>query len=380
MVRYLAWSKIFRRPLIPASMRVAHLVAQRKEDGLTLGRLRNVEVVRRVSTAMNARSEQALELMMRFAERTGLTSQRPSQRYLWTDAFAVCNFLGLARTTGESRYSELALHLIDRVHRILGRHRPDDQRTGWISGLTAEHGEAHPTLGGLRIGKPLPERPADEPMDERLEWDRDGQYFHYLTKWMHALDQVTRSSGQGLFSTWARELAHTAHRAFTSAPPHGGPRRMYWKLSIDLSRPLVASMGQHDPLDGLVTYAQLEATAAGRGPSLADAIADFAAMVDPGGSPRATRSGSAACWSTRIESRSSSSKAPATSVWARPCTKRRESGSGSTSMSQTSVCPRRTVWHSASSGSRSDSRRSSETNGPLAAAPGVRVSLGCRDT
>jgi hypothetical protein len=36
---------------------------------------------------------------------------------------------------------------------------------------------------------------------------------------------------------------------------------MYWKMSIDLSHPLVASMGQHDPLDGLITYLQLQSTA-----------------------------------------------------------------------------------------------------------------------
>lgn len=36
---------------------------------------------------------------------------------------------------------------------------------------------------------------------------------------------------------------------------------MYWKMSIDLSSPLVPSMGQHDPLDGLITYLQLQATA-----------------------------------------------------------------------------------------------------------------------
>lgn len=30
-------------------------------------------------------------------------------------------------------------------------------------------------------------------------------------------------------------------------------------MSIDLSRPLVPSMGQHDPLDGLVTYSELQA-------------------------------------------------------------------------------------------------------------------------
>src|SRR6185369_2766753 len=110
-------------------------------------------------------------------------------------------------------------------------------RRGWISGLSEADGERHPTRGGLRIGKPLPERRSGEPMDERLEWERDGQYFHYLTKWMHALDQVTRATGQPLFNRWARELAQTAYRAFTYKPQDGEPRQMYWKLSIDLSRP-----------------------------------------------------------------------------------------------------------------------------------------------
>jgi len=31
-------------------------------------------------------------------------------------------------------------------------------------------------------GKALNERGADEPVDEHLEWNRDGQYFHYLTR------------------------------------------------------------------------------------------------------------------------------------------------------------------------------------------------------
>jgi hypothetical protein len=223
----------------------------------------------------------AIELMTRFAERTGLTSERPQQRYLWTDAFAVCTFLGLGHVTGASRSTELALRLVRRVHEVLGHHRPDDRRTGWISGLSEEDGEAHPTRSGLRIGKPLPERAPDEPIDERLEWDRDGQYFHYLTKWMHALDQATRWTGQAIFTAWARELAYAAHRAFTYTPYQHARKRMYWKLSIDLSRPLVASMGQHDPLDGLVTYTQLETTAPGSEPSLGHAVADFAAMVEP---------------------------------------------------------------------------------------------------
>jgi hypothetical protein len=47
----------------------------------------------------------------------------------------------------------------------------------WISGLGDDEGTAHPTLGGLRIAKKLRERLPEEPYDDRLEWDRDGQYF-----------------------------------------------------------------------------------------------------------------------------------------------------------------------------------------------------------
>lgn len=230
----------------------------------------------------DTRTAYAVGLMSSFAERTGLIGDTPVRRYLWTDAFAVCNFLGLRSATGDERYTKLALKLVEQVHHELGRHRPDDRRTGWISGLPDRDGDAHPTRGGLRIGKPLPERSATEAIDRDGEWDRDGQYFHYLTKWMHALDHASRATREPVFNVWARELAVAAHRAFTYGPP--GDRRMFWKLSIDLSRPLVPSMGQHDPLDGLVTCAELEATAAELeivpGPSLGRQTADFAQMLD----------------------------------------------------------------------------------------------------
>jgi hypothetical protein len=209
----------------------------------------------------DARMRTAIELMGGFAERTGIASDRPQQRYLWTDAFAVCNFLGLARATGDEQYRRLALRLVDRVHSVLGRHRSDGPRTGWISGLRDQQGEDHPTQGGLRIGKRLAERGPGEPFDESLEWDRDGQYFHYLTKWMHALDMVARSARDPRFSLWARELAAKAHAAFSYAPSGSERSRLYWKMSIDLSRPLVSSMGHHDPLDGFVTLVQLQTTA-----------------------------------------------------------------------------------------------------------------------
>lgn len=222
--------------------------------------------------------EDAASLMMGFADRTGLTGNAPPRRYLWTDAFGVCNFLGLAQATDDDGYRALALTLVDQVHRVLGTYRPDDPRTGWISGLGAKEGEEHPTRGGLRIGKPLPERGVSEPFDERLEWERDGQYFHYLTKWMHALNQAYLRTGNSRYSTWARELAAVAHDAFVRMD--GTRVRMVWKMSTDLSRPLVGSMGHHDPLDGFITCAQLEITKPPKaeGPNLSSEAADFAGM------------------------------------------------------------------------------------------------------
>jgi hypothetical protein len=225
-----------------------------------------------------SRIELACDLMEGFARRTGL-SGGAARRYLWTDAFAVCNFLGLARATGEARWSDLARTLVEDVHRVLGRHRVDDARCGWISGLGEEEGARRPTAGGLRIGKPLPERPPGEPPDDRLEWERDGQYLHYLTKWMHALDQMARATGDATYERQAHELARRAHDAFAWQPGPGTRRRLYWKCSIDLSRPQVASMGQHDALDGLVTCVQLDAGTAGVAPDLQDAARDYASML-----------------------------------------------------------------------------------------------------
>ena len=200
--------------------------------------------------------------MADFADRTGLTTNSHApKRYLWTDAFAVCNFLELFLQTGQEQYKQDAFELVDQVHSILGKHRDDDPRSGWISGLEEKNGKRHPTVGGLRIGKKFNERQADEPHNDCSEWDQDGQYFHYLTKWMHALNRVAQVSGNLQYNRWALELAKTAHTRFTYTSLTSQTKQMYWKMSIDLSRPLVSSMGQHDALDGLITYLQLMATA-----------------------------------------------------------------------------------------------------------------------
>lgn len=202
------------------------------------------------------------ELMASFAERTGLSSEdRAPRRYLWTDAFAVCNFLELAERTGEAGYRDTALRLVDQVHHTLGRHRLDDPRSGWISGLSEKEGARHPTRGGLRIGKERPERRREDAFDQRLEWERDGQYFHYLTKWMHALARVARATSEPRYLEWAVELAQATYAGFSYVAADGR-KRLFWKMSIDLSRPLVPSMGHHDPLDGLLTFRELRSAAA----------------------------------------------------------------------------------------------------------------------
>jgi|SRR5208283_3145201 len=224
------------------------------------------------------------EIMIEFAEMSGLSPAGPSpQRYLWTDAFAVCNFLDLYSETRDKHYMQLATLLVDQVHAILGRHRTDDSRAGWISGLEEQEGTRHPTKGGLRIGKEMNERRPEEPLNERSEWDRDGQYYHYLTQWMHALDCMSRVTGDSTYNRWAIELAKTAHARFLYVLPSGGEKRMYWKMSIDLSYPLVSSMGHHDPLDGLISYSELKATAAkysGQSPDLGAEIADMSLICE----------------------------------------------------------------------------------------------------
>lgn len=214
---------------------------------------------------MPATKADAVHLMSDFAKRTGLMSDAEPKRYLWTDAFALCNWLELYRESRDERYRELCEKLIEQVHCVLGRHRPDDSRTGWLSGLPAEENALHPTQGGLRIGKPLPERRTDEPFDDRLEWERDGQYFHYLTKWIDALIRAAVILDAPRYRTHAADLAKALFVHFLKTSPTGRPVGLSWKMSIDLSRPLVSGSNPHDALDGYVTYRMVQETGGGCG-------------------------------------------------------------------------------------------------------------------
>jgi hypothetical protein len=199
------------------------------------------------------------DIMQRFASRTGLDQGGDpyKRRYLWTDSFAVANYLQLARSTGNDNYHEMALHLVDAVHNSLGRFRSDDRggrADSWLSGSSK-----HPTAAGLRIGKFLNEKQPEDRFDRDTEWDKDGQYFHYLTKWMMALDQMTRHTHDYKYNQWATELISVAADKFVDEDDLGRTR-MYWKMSVDLSRPQVYSQGASDPLDGYITVSRLWST------------------------------------------------------------------------------------------------------------------------
>lgn len=235
---------------------------------------------------MNATERRATagRLLADFAARTGLHGTGDAhRRYLWTDAFAVESLLALHERTGDPWPRDVARRLVDLVHHVLGRHRPDDARHGWLSGMSEAEGERHPTAGGLRIGKPLPERPAGCPIDARLEWERDGQYFHYLTRWMAALERTARSADEPEALRWACELARVAHAAFVHRAPDG-TARIHWKMSIDLARPLVVGSGVHDPIDGLAVTDVLSAARGGFGapdvPSVAREAASYRRICD----------------------------------------------------------------------------------------------------
>jgi len=119
---------------------------------------------------MNNNKTISKSLMIEFAHRTGLTDpNRPGKRYLWTDAFAVCNFLQLYHRTGNPHYKKLAILLIESVHSVLGKYHPEDNCKDYLSGLDETDAKEHPTIGGLRIGKPLIERAPNETYDEKLE-------------------------------------------------------------------------------------------------------------------------------------------------------------------------------------------------------------------
>ncbi len=196
------------------------------------------------------KTEKARDLLEKYLNRTGITGNGDaSDRYLWTDAFAVQGLFGLHHISKNEHYKKQALQLIDRVHEHLGSFHPDDSRKGRISGLSEEEATLHPTMAGLRIGKKLHERRKDESYNAQLEGERDGQYFHYLTQWIHTLLLAHKETSSKKFSIWALELMLASENFIYR---EGDLLGMYWKMDTTLSRPTVDTAGAHDALEGMI--------------------------------------------------------------------------------------------------------------------------------
>ncbi|KAK4217352.1 hypothetical protein QBC37DRAFT_414911 [Rhypophila decipiens] len=167
-------------------------------------------------------------------------------RYLWTDAFGLLNLITLSRELSNPGYLTLARNLVRSVHQTLGRTR--DQKS-----LLPLATDSSPLKGGLRIGK----------MDE-CGSDGDGQYHHYLTIWMFALNRLSLATGEKEWNRMAIELAGGIHPYFVFRRENG-TKRMVWKVSMDLKKVLVPSEGHLDAATGYVVYSLLKRTAEGFG-------------------------------------------------------------------------------------------------------------------
>jgi len=203
-------------------------------------------------------------------------------RYLWTDAFGVVNLITLSKETSSPVYLTLAKQLARTVHDVLGRTRDGTARLPRAT-------DAEPLNGGLRIGK-VTEHGSD----------CDGQYHHYLTLWMFALDRLALATGEKEYSRLAVQLAKAVHPHFVirrGGHGHGddddGPLRMVWKISTDMDTVLVPSEGHLDAATGFVVYRLLQRTAEHLdGPSsgvLGGEIDDYKRLMSRGGKLTASR-------------------------------------------------------------------------------------------
>uniref|UniRef100_A0A915JSW7 Alpha-1,2-Mannosidase n=1 Tax=Romanomermis culicivorax TaxID=13658 RepID=A0A915JSW7_ROMCU len=206
-------------------------------------------------------------------------------RYLWTDAYGVVSFLNLFCITKDEAFLNQAKILIKSVHDVLGKTRDGRERLGNAT-------EDHPTLGGLRLCKfscykslsqsshvQRMKRKIGKPNDEGSSMDGDGQYYHYLTKWMFALNRMTFVTTDSTYNKWAIELAQSIHPHFVEKSESGMAKRMCWKVSINLSKPLVNSEGGLDPYDGYVTYCILRDTS-NDSDTLSSEINDLKNLID----------------------------------------------------------------------------------------------------
>ena len=202
------------------------------------------------------------------SDEAGLCSDGIQRRYLWTDAFGVLcytslanrcccseNYIGKGEEEEEEeaskKYHEAANKLIDVVHSCLGtprsttKKKEDDDMTKCKISPTG--------YVGLRIGKVHTRKITDYGMTY------DGQYFHYIDKWLFAL---CRAGNPGHVEDGIR-IAKSIFPYFFDPGPHGDGRYggIRWKLSVDATPPKDLERVAHandDTLNAFIVYTMLQ--------------------------------------------------------------------------------------------------------------------------
>lgn len=187
------------------------------------------------------------------ADEAGLCADGNQRRYLWTDAFGVLAYTSLAqyyesqgRLDEAQQYKHAADTLIQVVHKCLGSPRSkkrDDLMTKDTSSPTGHV--------GLRIGKVHSRKVTDYGMSY------DGQYWHYVDKWLLALARSGHVT-EGIL------IAKSCFPYFFdygngNIPGWGGGIR--WKLNVDASAPpsLERARASDDALVALIVFSILQA-------------------------------------------------------------------------------------------------------------------------
>lgn len=104
------------------------------------------------------------------------------------------------------------------------------------------------------------------------------RYHHYLTLWMFALNRLSLATKDPTYNQQAIALAKAIHPKFFLDQNSSNPR-MVWKIATDMSKPLVYSQGNLDPLDGYMVFRKLRASS-GDPTVLQEEIADYKRIIN----------------------------------------------------------------------------------------------------
>lgn len=184
-------------------------------------------------------------------EVTAGPSQYSSQRrYLWTDSFGLANFVTMAyraRQAGnaqdESDCVWAATRLVEAVHQTLGRPRAES-----FPMRVSKRGSTK--FVGLRIGKTRARHETDGGMTY------DGQYWHYIDKWMFAVSRLAVLANNTQLMREALAMMKETLSCFLQVDSKGQAVGVHWKLNSDM-RPIAEMGNAGTSNDALTAYVVL---------------------------------------------------------------------------------------------------------------------------